>query len=244
MIRVFIGYDDSEPAAYHTCVDSLIQHSSEPLQITPLALNNMAPFYRETHTDGSNAFIYSRFLVPYMCGFNGFALYLDGDMVVTTDIGQLWDARNHYCAAQVVKHDDYKTKAQTKYLGNKNEDYPRKNWSSVILWNAGHYAHRRLTPETIARMTGAELHRFTWIPEDRLGSLNPKWNHLISEHESDDDAYLYHYTLGLPAFWHYTACDHADVWHRAYLRAASVGGESPRNIAQRAEEHTHVQHHG
>jgi hypothetical protein len=24
-----------------------------------------------------------------------------------------------------------------KYLGNKNEDYPRKNWSSLILWNCG-----------------------------------------------------------------------------------------------------------
>jgi len=218
MIRIFVGYDEREPVAYHTCVDSLIRYASEPLVITPLALKNMRPFYSETHTDGSNDFIYSRFLVPYMCGFNGFALYLDGDMVVTDDIARLWDDRNHYCAAQVVKHEPYETKATTKYLGNKNENYPRKNWSSVILFNCGHYANRKLYPETVAKMTGAQLHRFTWIPEDRLGALHPRWNHLVGEQYPDNGAYLYHYTLGTPCFDDYGDCEHADVWWDAYRR--------------------------
>ena len=131
MIPIFVGYDPKEAIAFHTCVNSIIRLSSEPVQIIPLALNLLKD-YTELHTDGSNSFVYSRFLVPYLQSFTGWAIYIDGDMILRTDIAELWNLQQPDKDVMVVQH-DYKTKMPVKYLGAKNEDYPRKNWSSVIL---------------------------------------------------------------------------------------------------------------
>lgn len=213
MIDIFIGYDPREAVAYHTCANSIIRYASEPVRITPLALTNFQKFYAEKHTDGSNQFIYSRFLVPFLTGWSGHAIFLDGDMVVTTDIAELWQMRSNWFAVQVVKH-DYKTKFKKKYLGNKNEDYPRKNWSSVILWNCGHYGNRRLTPDYVKSASGEHLHRFQWLDEDRIGPLPKEWNWLATEYENNEDAKLIHYTLGTPCFPEYMSSDMAEVWHQ------------------------------
>jgi len=210
VLKVFIGYDAREAVAYHVCVNSLIRHCSSPIEIVPLALNTM-PFYREAHKDGSNAFIYSRFLVPYMCDFKGWALYLDGDMVVREDVAKLFDLAQMDKDVMVVKH-AYKTRHPDKYLGNKNEDYPRKNWSSVILWNCENYPNRVLLPEFVERQDGSYLHRFSWLADGRIGELPAEWNWLVGEYERNDDAKLYHYTLGIPAFEEYAKCDNAEAW--------------------------------
>lgn len=215
MVRVFIGYDPREPVAFHACVNSIIRNSSVPVAITPLALKNFESFYKEGHSDGSNQFIYSRFLVPYLCGWAGHAIYLDGDMIVQGDISELWNLRSHWHAAQVVKH-DYKTKAKKKYLGNKNEDYPRKNWSSVILWNCGHYAHRQMTPDFVERATGEFLHRFQWIQDERLGEIPKDWNWLATEYEDNLSAKLIHYTIGSPCFKEYEDSPMSDLWHMEF----------------------------
>lgn len=217
MIRMFIGFDPREACAYHTCVQSLIEHSSQPLAITPLALNHLRG-YSERHLDGSNAFIYSRFLVPYLCDFTGWAIFLDGDMIVNEDIVKLWALQDNWKAVQVVQH-AYHTKHPVKYLGARNEDYPRKNWSSVIVWNCAHYANRKLTPDYVSAASGAELHRFTWLPNERIGSLPPQWNHLVGEYTDRDDAALYHYTIGSPCFSEYANCDSADRWWATYKSA-------------------------
>ncbi len=165
IIPVFVGYDPREAIAYHTCVNSIIRNSSRPVAIIPVALN-LFKDYSETHTDGSNHFIYTRFLVPHLMQHIGWAIFIDGDMIVRGDIAELWNLRDAYSDVMVVKH-DYKTKMTEKYLGAKNEDYPRKNWSSVILWNCNSYPNRKLTPEFVQKATGAELHRFTWLNRER-----------------------------------------------------------------------------
>jgi len=210
-IKIFLGYDPREAAAYHVCCQSLIEHSSEPLEIHPLALNNMARFYAEAHTDGSNAFIYSRFLVPYLCGFSGFAIFLDGDMLVRRDIAELWHLRRPDRGVQVVQH-DYKTAHPIKYLGAKNEDYPRKNWSSVVVWNCGYFPNRKLTPEFVGKAPGSYLHRFEWLTDEQIEALPFAWNHLNIEYKPNPAAALYHYTLGLPAFEGYGTQEGADEW--------------------------------
>ena len=133
-INLVVGFDQREAVAYHTFCQSVLETASLPVRFLPLAENTLVD-YKETHTDGSNRFIYSRFLTPYLMGFQGWAIFADGDMVCQTDIKALWDLRDPSKALQVVQH-DYQTKAHTKYLGNKNENYPRKNWSSLILWNS------------------------------------------------------------------------------------------------------------
>ena len=123
-IRLVVGFDQREAIAYHVFVQSVIQKSSNPISFYPLS-NNSLSFYNEIHTDRSNAFTYSRFLTPYLMNYQGWAIYLDGDMVCQEDISLLWSLRDSSKAVQVVKH-DYKTKSNKKYLNNINIDYPKK----------------------------------------------------------------------------------------------------------------------
>lgn len=211
-IPIFIGYDPREAIAYHVCANSIIRHATQPVSIIPLALN-LFKDYTETHTDGSNQFIYSRFLVPHLMNYNGWAIFIDGDMIVRSDITELWNLQQHDKDIMVVKH-DYKTKMSSKYLGSKNEDYPRKNWSSVILWNCRSFPNRKLTPEFVQKSTGAELHRFTWLDDSRIGELPIEWNWLPDEFGVNDQAKLLHYTLGAPCFHEFADTPMGEQWHR------------------------------
>lgn len=212
MIPIFVGYDPREAIAYHVCSNSIIRQASQPVSIVPLALNLFTD-YNETHTDGSNQFIYSRFLVPHLMGYRGWAIFIDGDMILRDDIAKLWNLRQDDKDVMVVKH-NYKTRMKQKYLGSKNEDYPRKNWSSVILWNCNSTVNRQLTPEFVQGATGAQLHRFTWIDDARIGELPPEWNWLPDEYGSNPDAKLLHYTLGTPCFHEFADTPQGNEWHK------------------------------
>ena len=219
VLDIYLGYDGKvEPVAYYVCMQSIIEKSSIPVRFTPLALNTLKE-YTETHTDGSNAFIYSRFLVPYLNNFKGMALFLDGDMIVRSDVAELLYEFDPNEAVKVVKH-SYKTKHPVKYLGAKNEDYPCKNWSSVVLWNCSHWLNRQLTPKFVQEKTGKYLHRFEWLkyPEEQVGKLDETWNHLVGEYEYNPDAKLAHFTLGTPCFKDYQNCDYAQEWFETYQR--------------------------
>ena len=212
MIPIFIGYDPREAVAYHVCANSIIRHASQPVQIIPVALN-LFKDYTETHNDGSNHFIYTRFLVPHLMDWSGWAIFIDGDMVIREDITKLWNLKNEYCDVMVVKH-DYKTRMPVKYMGAKNEDYPRKNWSSVILWNCSSFPNRKLTPEYVMKASGAELHRFTWLEDSRIGELPKEWNWLPDEYGPNTDAKLLHYTLGAPCFHEFADTPQGEAWHK------------------------------
>jgi lipopolysaccharide biosynthesis glycosyltransferase len=173
--------------------------------------------YTEKHTDGSNAFIYSRFLVPWLCRWSGAAIFLDGDMIVKDDIAELWAERDFYKAVQVVKH-DYKTKYPVKYLGNKNEDYPKKNQSSVILWNCNHFHNRLLTPNYVEKATGSHLHQFKWLDDEIIGELPKEWNKLVLEEEPNPNAKLEHFSIGIPAFPEYDKGPEAAEWWKEYQK--------------------------
>jgi lipopolysaccharide biosynthesis glycosyltransferase len=212
VIPIFIGYDTREIIAYHVCANSIIRTSSEPVSLHPLALRNLG-CYTESHCDGSNQFVYSRFLVPHLSGYAGWAIFLDGDMLLRDDIANLWALRDQGKAVMVVKH-DYRTRLAEKYLGARNENYPRKNWSSVMLWNCAHEANRVLTPDFIRTATGAQLHRFTWLQDDLIGELPIAWNWLPDEFGENQQAKLLHWTLGTPCFHEFADAPMAGEWHR------------------------------
>jgi hypothetical protein len=222
-IRLFVGFDPREAAAFHVCTQSIIELSSEPVAIYPLALNNLDRFYGERHVDGSNAFVYSRFLVPYLCNWLGFAIFLDGDMLLREDIAKLWAMRRADRGVHVVQH-EYKTRHPTKYLGARNDDYPRKNWSSVIVWNCAYWPNRVLTPDYVARATGAELHRFEWLTDEQIEPLPPAWNWLAMEYEPNPEAKLLHHTIAIPAFAGYEDQEGAAEWFACADRAMTPMG--------------------
>ncbi len=215
-INIVVGFDQREAIAYHTFIQSIIEKSSLPVFFIPLAVNTLKG-YSETHKDRSNDFIYSRFLTPYLNNFEGWAIFADGDMICQSDIRELWDLRDESKALLVVKH-DYVTKANRKYLGNINENYPRKNWSSLILWNCAHPKHKILTPDFIAQQTGQFLHRFSWLDNSDIGDLPKEWNWLAIEYPINNSAKIIHYTLGTPCFAEYRNTDMAEIWLKNYER--------------------------
>ena len=146
---------------------------------------------------------------------------MDGDMLLRDDINKLWELRDETKAVQVVKH-DYKTKMTEKYLGSKNENYPRKNWSSVIVWNCYSHPNRKLTPEFIEKSTGAELHRFTWIEDSRIMELPKEWNWLVQEDGPNPDAKLLHFSSGVPLMPAHANSPHAADYMRQVSRMNHV----------------------
>lgn len=209
MIEIVVGYDPREAVAYHTFCQSVINTTTEPVRFTPLLRNTLHDI--DAGRNGSNDFVYSRFLVPWIMQYKGWAIFLDGDMICFDDISKLWVLRDERYAVMVAKH-QYTTKHPVKYLGNKNEDYPRKNWSSVILWNCEHSANRMITPNRVAGLTGEFLHRFQWLHDGEIGSIPITWNWLVSEYPKNEYAKLYHYTIGTPCFKDYAQCDHSNIW--------------------------------
>lgn len=236
-IRVFIGFDQEEALAYHVCCQSILSHATRPIEFHPLAKQFIDPDGRK---DGSNAFQAYRYLVPLSCNFQGWAIFIDGDMVLDTDIAALWDYKDSYFnkALAVVKH-DYKTRHHKKYIGSRlqsvNTDYPRKNWTSVMLFNCAHYANRILTEEYVRDHSLQHLHRLEWIDERYVAPLPADWNYLVGE-DPPSGANLYHFTLGVPALDHYADWHGSWKWHCEFVRMMQCAGEDPVDISQRATE--------
>lgn len=219
MLSVFIGYDERESQCFHVLEQSIMDTCSQPVAIIPLHGRMLRNF--DGQRDGTNRFIYSRFLVPYLMDYQDWAIFLDADMLVRTDLSRLWDLRDESKAVMVVKH-EYETKATTKLVGTpmeaKNESYPRKNWSSMVLWNCAHPGHRILTPEFVSEAPGSYLHRFSWIPNDDIGEVPLEWNHLVGEYPQNKGAHIAHFTLGAPGFAHYSFCEHSNEYHAKTAR--------------------------
>ena len=223
-LHLFVGSDPRESVGLHVFLESLWKHTSIPVDLTVLT-----PKLGEQlgiKSDGTNSFSKLRFVCPYLSGFKGFSLFLDGaDMLLRTDLAELWALRDTHLALQCVKH-SYKTKFPRKYVGTtleaENQDYPRKQWSSVILWNNGYSPHQKLTPEFISKTPGPDLHRFSWVPDDRIGELPKEWNHIPGEIQANPNAKLVHFSLGIPGFEHYRRNEHSPEWTE-HLRSAAKG---------------------
>ncbi len=217
VIRIFIGFDHRETVAYHVLAHSILARASLPTMITPIMLPQLTHlFTRERNTLQSTEFAFTRFLTPYLCNYEGWAIFMDCDMLVIDDIAKLWALRDERYAVQVVKH-DYEPKTGAKFLGQTQTKYEKKNWSSVMLMNCG--ACKALTPEYVNTASGLELHRFQWLgDESKIGALPLRWNYLVTEYDPVPANTIsnLHYTLGGPYFKGYEDCDFADKWFKEY----------------------------
>jgi hypothetical protein len=211
MIRIFIGFDARETAAWHVLTHSIMARASEPVSFTPLALDNLKPvFNRERNPLQSTDFAFSRFLTPYLSGYEGWSIFMDCDMLVLDDIARLYALRDERYAVMCVKH-DHQPKETIKFLGATQTSYEKKNWSSVMLFNNAKC--RALTPDYVNTASGLELHQFKWLGDDaQIGELPRRWNHLVGYYSEDAAAANVHYTLGGPYFDDYRDCEHADAW--------------------------------
>ena len=212
MLRVFVGYDSEQSLAPQVFVHSLLRRSSVPVQVTYLMLSQLkAVFDRPRDPLQSTEFAFSRFLPPFLCGYGGRSMFFDGDMVCLADIAELAAQFDERYAVQVVQREHHEmTKDGLKFLGRKQTAYPRKNWSSVMMFNNAKC--RALTPKYVASASGLDLHRFKWLAERDIGHLTPEWNHLVGVDAPNDKAKIVHFTLGMPSFNGWRECEYAPTW--------------------------------
>lgn len=224
MIKVFIGYDPREAVAFSVLSHSIYVRASRPVSITPLMLSQLGDILtRERHPLQSTDFSFSRFLVPFLCDYQDWAIFMDCDMLMLDDIARLWSLRDERYAVMVVKH-DHVPRETKKFLGEPQSRYEKKNWSSVMLFN--NKKCTALTPEYVNRASGLELHQFKWLESEQLiGSLPDRWNHLVGYNAPRHDAALVHYTLGGPYFSEYRDCEYSEEWRKecdAMLRVSKI----------------------
>ena len=221
MIRIFIGYDEGEKIAFHVLAESIRKQSSEPISITPIDLSTIRNhFIRDKQSNQSTEFAFSRFMVPYLSNYEGWSIFMDCDMLLRTDINELWKLRDDDYAVMCVKH-NYEPKQDVKFRGAKNEKFPKKNWSSLMLMNNAKC--KLLTPEYVRTASGLELHQFKWLESERdIGAIPKTWNWLVGEYEYNPLANNVHFTLGGPYFYDYVNCDYSKEWFNVYTETTKI----------------------
>jgi len=226
VINTFVGYDPREAVAFNVLSHSIHVRASQPVSITLLMLSQLKGILtRERHPLQSTDFSFSRFLTPYLSGYSGWSIFMDCDMLMLDDIANLWRLRDERYAVMVVKH-DHVPKERTKFLGEPQSQYEKKNWSSVILFNNAKC--RALAPDYVSRASGLELHQFKWLESDDLiGALPDRWNHLVGYDLPRRDAALVHYTVGGPYFEEYKDCEYAEEWRQERERMLRTGFRRP-----------------
>jgi hypothetical protein len=220
MLNLYFGHEDRAEAGTTAFVRSVIAHASEPVALIPITRKAMMGC-----PEGTNAFTFRRFLVPWMQKFEGWAVFMDGaDMLCRADVCELPQHFNHRMAVLVVKH-DYKTRHPRKYLGSAmeadNPDYPRQNWASVMAINCSHFAWRQITPEFVRKTAPMDLLQLRFIDDDRIGELPMVWNHLVDEDGPFDGAKVLHWTAGIPAFEAHADAPMANEWTASLLAAST-----------------------
>ncbi len=199
-LRIFIGYDERQPVAYNVLQHSIVARASRPVSITPLVLANL-PLTRR----GLTPFTFSRFLVPWLCDWQGWALFLDLDMLALGDIAELFGHAQPGKAVVVC------------------QEQQRFEWASVMLFDCAHPANRVLTPELVGDPQRCrQPHAIDWLEPAQIGSFPPEWNHCIGYSAPRPEAKLAHYTMGIPAFPEVRGCEFSEAWMEAFRQASAT----------------------
>ena len=215
-LNFFIGYDSKEDIAYRVCKFSILKHSTTNVSINSLKLYELISkgmYTRLVDPLASTEFTYSRFLVPALMNYNGWAVFCDCDFLFFEDVKKLMNNLDNNKAIYCVKH-DYTPKEKHKMDGQKQTIYPRKNWSSFIVYNCGHPSNKVLNTDLVNQETGSFLHQFKWLKDEEIGSLDERWNWLegwTSNHNSEKP-FAVHYTRGGPWFEEWQDVEFAKDW--------------------------------
>lgn len=214
-MKVFVGWDSREDIAYQVCKHSILskQPDAEVIPLKQNELREQGLYWRDVDKLASTEFTFTRFLIPELAHYQGWALFMDCDMILTTDIKELFDQADDKYAVMCVQH-DYTPREGLKMDGKQQTVYPRKNWSSVMLVNCGHPSNAVLHKELVndAEISGAYLHRFSWLKDEEIGELDHTWNYLVGVYDDIDIPKLIHYTEGGPWFENYRDCEFSNLW--------------------------------
>lgn len=214
-LKIYVGYDKREDIAWQVCKHSILKHAAIAPNIYPIKQDNLREiglYTRPIDKGAATEFSLTRFLAPYLADSDGWVLFVDCDFLFTTDIGRLIADVDRSKAVYCVQH-EYIPRTSQKMDGQIQTVYPRKNWSSFILFNGSHPSVKALTPRVINTESPAYLHRFSWLEDGAIGKLPLGWNFLEGEYDVPTELpYAIHYTNGGPWFQNCQDVDYADLW--------------------------------
>jgi lipopolysaccharide biosynthesis glycosyltransferase len=245
-LRIYVGWDSREDIAYQACKQSLLDTASVDIEVIPLKqrlLKRDKMYWRKSDKLASTEFTFTRFLIPELAEFNGWALFIDCDFIAVDDVKKLFDLANDKYAVMCAHH-DYTPKAGTKMDGQQQHIYPRKNWSSMMLFNCGHPSNKKLTKDLVndPNIDGKYLHRFSWLDDKEIGKISHEWNWLVGWYKEPQDGKpkFLHYTEGGPWFEEYKNCEYNLEYYRAerkYLMQGIIGAEQKVVLAKSKGSH-------
>ena len=228
-LNIYVGYDSKEDIAYRVCKYSILKRSKSNIQITSLKLYELVAknlYKRDIDPLASTEFTYSRFLVPFLNNYNGWAIFCDCDFIFFEDISNILIDIDKSKAVYCVQH-DYTPKEKHKMDGQKQTIYPRKNWSSFILFNCSHPSNKKLSLDLVNSETGSYLHQFKWLEDNEIGSLDERWNWLEgwTSNHNNKKPFAVHFTRGGPWFDEWQDVEFASEWIRErddYLKSKFI----------------------
>lgn len=213
-MNIYIGYDHTQNVAYETCKYSIIKNTNiDNLIINKIDCSTVDGYDRPSDPLASTPFTYARFYVPYINKYKGFSIFCDGDFLFLDDVAKLINLFDPNYAVQVVKH-DY-SPSNTIKMDNKIQSlYPRKNWSSLIIWNNEHPKNKILDLKLLNDATGSFLHQFKWLDDSDIGEISHEWNWLVGWYRETDISTpkALHFTEGGPWLEQYKNCEYSDAW--------------------------------
>lgn len=231
---IWIGFDPRETAAFAVCRQSINDKLTRQIPVYGLVLDELraAGLYKRPterrlgklwddisqHTM-STEFAISRFLVPHIAE-SGWALFMDCDMLVRTNLARLFEKLDRKKAVYCVKH-AHSPDNLVKMDDQVQSRYRRKNWSSFMIFNCDHKANARLTVDMVNTLPGRDLHAFCWLEDHEIGELGPEWNYLIGHTKAEVEPKVVHFTDGGPWFEAYRNVPFADEWTHVLNRWAA-----------------------
>ena len=215
-MKIYIGYDSSnygQEVAYRVCKRS-IENYNKAVEIFPIKLKELRAanvFNRPLDSRQSTEFTYTRFLTPYLARYAEKALFCDSDFLWRCDVNETLNFIKDDQSISCVQHEYTECTGKTKMDGLKQEWYPRKNWSSLMLFNSSHDDCKNLTLEAVNKESPKYLHRMEWTTDEKIGSIPIEYNYLVGYYSKENPKAL-HFTDGGP--WHqdYVNVQYGEEW--------------------------------
>ena len=208
-MKIYVGHDSREDIAYQVCEHSIKRRdpSAEVIPLKQKQMRDQGLYTRPVDKLASTEFTFTRFFVPYINDFKGWAVFCDCDF--------LWKIPSH----ELIKHCD-----PSKAVVCVQHDYTPKETTKMVLWNCEHPKNKILTPERLNDESAKFLHRFSWLEDHEIGSLPPEYNWLVGWYKEPNDGHpkILHYTEGGPWFDGYRDCEYADDWKKELINLFSA----------------------
>lgn len=231
-LKVFVGFSANEMVATRVAESSIHQYSKGGADIRRICRLSLYPNYTRpteyragTLWDAisgapmSTDHAIARFFIPWLCDYQGWALFTDGDILCRRNVADLFALADDRYALMCVQHGDIHSEG-VKKDGAIQQSYPRKNQSSVMLMNCAHKSNMALTLDVLNAWPGRDLHAFRWLQDHEIGQLPAQWNYLVNVNEPMENPSIVHYTLGTPNI----PGHERDPWSQEWFATAKYAG--------------------